>query len=138
MRQPTSLIRNGDGHKKCNWCGNWLAESEFSKSSSTLDKLSSRCRACLSGSRYGLTRNDLTRLLNECGWKCPICSRDIGFGTRGLHVDHDHSCCAGNKSCGRCLRGVTCGHCNKGLGYFRDDPDALLAAVKYLKKKRDA
>ncbi|AEO94441.1 HNH endonuclease [Mycobacterium phage Kahlid] len=134
MRQPTSLLRNCDGHKKCNRCGNWLAESEFSKSSSTLDRLSSRCRACLSGGRYDLTRNDIARLLDQCDWKCPICGGDIGFETRALHVDHDHSCCSGNKSCGRCLRGVICGHCNKGLGYFRDNPQALRAAIHYLER----
>ncbi|UJQ87139.1 endonuclease VII [Mycobacterium phage Vetrix] len=129
-----SLVRNELGQKKCNHCGNWLAESEFSKSTSTVDGWSSRCRACLSGGRYGLNRNNIARLLDACGWKCPICGDGIGFDTRGLHIDHDHSCCPGNKSCGRCLRGVICGHCNKGLGYFRDSPQSLRAAIYYLER----
>jgi hypothetical protein len=41
--------------------------------------------------------------------RCRICLRRSA--TR-LHVDHDHSCCPGRKSCGKCLRGLICGECN--------------------------
>ena len=37
---------------------------------------------------------------------------------RHLHTDHDHECCYGNKSCGKCLRGLLCSKCNIALGYL--------------------
>lgn len=40
-------------------------------------------------------------------------------------VDHGHET--------RQLRGLLCHHCNKGLGFFRDNPMLLIAAAKYLK-----
>lgn len=51
----------------------------------------------------------------------------------GQVVDHDHGCCASNtRTCGKCVRGWLCHPCNKGLGFFRDDPKRLQAAIDYL------
>lgn len=44
---------------------------------------------------------------------CEICKR----GFDNLHIDHDHSCCPGNYSCGKCLRGLLCPGCNSNLGW---------------------
>jgi hypothetical protein len=75
---------------------------------------------------------------------CDICRRDIltlevrrGSGRlrTALVVDHDHSCKnagCGAYSCGQCVRGFLCGHCNTGLGLFIDTPGALRAAADYL------
>lgn len=66
-----------------------------------------------------------------CRLGCLICKRT----DRKLHVDHDHACCAPNKArtCGKCVRGLICGPCNRGLGLFFDDPDALARAAQYLR-----
>lgn len=80
--------------------------------------------------RYGITREqyDAAQALG-----CSIC----GAMDRKLHIDHDHACCPssgghGQATCGRCVRGLICGPCNRGLGLFGDDPDALVRAARYL------
>lgn len=62
---------------------------------------------------------------------CGIC--DSPSGERNHHVDHDHECCLGEKSCGKCVRGVLCYPCNAGLGYFQDSTVLLQRAINYLK-----
>lgn len=79
---------------------------------------------------YGLDTNDYDRLLAEQGGSCAICDRPCASGRR-LAVDHDHACCP-TRSCGKCVRGLLCGTCNRSLGGFRDDPELLLRAVAYL------
>lgn len=73
---------------------------------------------------YSLTSEEFIELITS---PCSIC------GDRGrISVDHDHSCCPGEKSCGKCVRGPLCGLCNLGLGAFRDNTDRLMKAVEYL------
>ena len=47
-------------------------------------------------------------------------------------VDHDHKCCPGKGSCGKCIRGMLCQDCNVGLGYFRDSVSRFTSAIEYL------
>lgn len=72
--------------------------------------------------RYGLTLEGYEGMLLEQGGGCAICG--LPPGTRALHVDHDHR--TGE------VRGLLCNNCNQGLGRFRDEPDALVAAAMYL------
>lgn len=46
------------------------------------------------------------------------CANEGCQATDNLHIDHDHSCCPGNESCGKCVRGVLCGSCNVTLGWI--------------------
>lgn len=80
--------------------------------------------------RKGLTVHEFARLLAAQQNCCAICSGD--FGAHGPQVDHAHSCCPGLKSCGKCVRGLLCHHCNMGLGRFFDDPLRLHSAIRYL------
>jgi len=68
------------------------------------------------------------------GHHCAICKVDPDPG-RYLCVDHDHACCPGKKSCGKCLRGLLCTACNLAIGYLRDDPERLWSALEYLERK---
>jgi len=77
--------------------------------------------------RYGLTQKDFESLLESQGNRCAICQTDTE-PPRGWHVDHDHDTNA--------VRGILCGLCNKGLGHFRDDIDALSRAIEYLRAHR--
>lgn len=76
-------------------------------------------------SNYGLTVIQYDALVT--GASCRICG-----ATGKLHIDHDHRCCSGERSCGRCVRGMLCRACNHGLGNFKDSRAALLSAIAYL------
>ncbi len=127
--------RNSQGFKWCNPCSTWKAESEFGSSRAKPDGLNSSCKDCLRFMlvkiQYNLTRGQFLGLVDSQGGACAIC-REAPERVLSLHVDHDHSCCSGNKSCGVCVRGLLCGGCNSMLGMAQDSCDTLRAAVTYL------
>lgn len=63
--------------------------------------------------------------------RCWACGSESG---ERLHVDHDHACCTGQRSCGKCFRGMLCRRCNLALGLMRDDTDALRALIAYVER----
>jgi hypothetical protein len=72
--------------------------------------------------KYGLTPNAYAALAEKQDYACAIC------GDRGeLVVDHDHETDE--------VRGLLCHNCNVGLGHFKDNPQAMLAAASYLMRK---
>ena len=75
-------------------------------------------------------------MLAAQGGRCAVCGTDTPNGPGRWHVDHDHSCCPGKRSCGDCVRGLLCGKCNVGLGMFNDEPARLRAALDYLSGDR--
>lgn len=80
--------------------------------------------------RYGITLDTYQSILALQGGRCGLCS--TAPDDKPLHVDHDHRCCPGQRSCGACVRGLLCGGCNRALGRFRDDPNIVLRAHAYL------
>jgi hypothetical protein len=87
--------------------------------------------------KFGIEREDYERMLAEQDGGCAICGCGLEgerYGT--FPVDHDHACCPGQKSCGRCVRGLPCDDCNVGLGRFKDDPNRLRAAADYIEVHR--
>lgn len=78
--------------------------------------------------KYGLSSAEIAALIETQGGACALCRLPLGDA---FHVDHDHACCPGSKTCGECIRGVLCRRCNIGLGQFNDDPDLLAAAAAY-------
>lgn len=78
---------------------------------------------------YGISGETYAKLLAVQGGTC-ICGRPPG--DRRLAVDHDHSCCPGHTSCGRCVRGLLCWSCNKMLHHFHDDPELISRMADYL------
>ena len=71
-------------------------------------------------SAYGIPRREYDQLMRER--KCAICGN-----TERLRIDHCHVSLR--------VRGVLCDSCNKGLGFFKDDPRRLGAALRYLKRE---
>ena len=82
-------------------------------------------------SRYKMTHDDYDALLERQGGVCAICkSADPGRkGSVSFPVDHDHSCCPGIMSCGKCIRGLLCHSCNGKLGWMEKNLEAVLAYV---------
>ena len=85
------------------------------------------CRRCYSyHAKYNIPADVVATLKNV---SCGICEKDL----EAVFVDHDHSCCDTDSSCGKCVRGFLCQGCNLGLGAFRDRPELLEAAAAYLR-----
>ena len=78
---------------------------------------------------YGISADDYALLLREQNGVCAICHRPEETWSKGvkryLAVDHDHET--------KEVRGLLCGRCNPGLGYFQDDILRLEAAIRYLR-----
>jgi hypothetical protein len=85
--------------------------------------------------KHGISLEERDNLLKDQDYKCLICSESIQFETgRGSRtgssavVDHCHG--KGH------IRGILCGHCNTGLGSFRDNIQFLESAIEYLKNNQ--
>lgn len=52
-------------------------------------------------------------------------------------VDHDHSCCATEDTCGSCVRGILCRGCNVTLGNTKDSPETLRRLAGYIESYRE-
>lgn len=84
--------------------------------------------------KYGLSQADYNKLFEDQDYACAICGGDNDGKT--LVVDHDHSCCKGNKSCGECVRQLLCNSCNWMLGNAKDNIETLKKAAKYVESHR--
>lgn len=82
---------------------------------------------------YKLTPELYWKIYELQGGSCYICRRARGTGRKKLSVDHDHACCDGPTSCGKCVRGLLCTTDNRWLGHIRDELAAAERVVEYLK-----
>ena len=77
--------------------------------------------------KYGLSPQDYEELLDRQNNSCAICLNLFSGGPRARTapaVDHCHETGA--------IRGLLCQACNRGLGMFYDNREALLNAINYL------
>jgi hypothetical protein len=81
--------------------------------------------------KYKLTRDDYVNLEKSQNGVCKICGETEKYRKR-LSVDHDHSCCPGEGSCGNCIRGLLCSTCNMVLDQIKDDKVLLQKMIDYL------
>lgn len=75
---------------------------------------------------FGIDQAEVDRMFVEQNGACVICGNWLDQG-RNTHIDHNH---VSGK-----VRGLLCGLCNKGLGLFKDSPDLLELASKYLRDR---
>lgn len=78
--------------------------------------------------RFGITLDRYNAMMVEQDGCCYLCLDPLPE-QKDICVDHSHACCPGDRSCGRCVRGLACRWCNQGLGQFRDDPERLRRAA---------
>lgn len=82
--------------------------------------------------RFGVTIQQYEEMLEGQGGTCATC-KSVPESKR-FAVDHDHSCCSGQKTCGKCIRGLLCSNCNTALGLVKDSTDTLKKMIDYLKE----
>lgn len=128
------LVRDSQGNKFCTLGNHWEPPSKFLTDPKRADKLHTACNECTRQSRllaqYGISVETYRAMEIAQGDSCAVCR--IPSDGKAWHIDHDHACCSGEKSCGHCIRGLLCHNCNVGLGHFRDNVELLLAATNYL------
>lgn len=111
--------RRGRAPMRCESCrAAWNAKRRAAT------QLRSRCAA------KGITIEQYQAALASQGDKCAVCRSE--FGLKGPQIDHDHTCCPTQKSCGRCFRGLLCGGCNLGIGSMRENVITIQAAAEYV------
>lgn len=77
--------------------------------------------------RYGISQPDFDARLKAQDYVCLVCRE-----REPVVVDHDHACCPGTKTCGKCVRGLLCNRCNVLLGVIEEDVALLTKALNYL------
>lgn len=138
LREYISTTELDDqGRKQCSGCREWKPADQYHAHPRVKGGRQSRCMRCLRDNRlratYGITLAQYEAMVEEQGGGCAICGGTNGSG-RALHVDHDHGCCAGTKSCGACVRALLCDPCNRSIGLMREDAQRLEKAAAYLRR----
>jgi|SRR3990172_13266959 len=129
----------------CSKCKQDKPKTDFYSNQSRVTGLSHYCKSCTSArdkSYYnrnsvvikhkeiargaGITVDQYINLKATYGDSCNICGVTTNVNDIALAYDHNHTT---DK-----FRGFPCTNCNKGIGHFKDDPDLLRKAIKYLQR----
>lgn len=131
-----------DGHQsRCKECARRIARQHYAENTEHHKKLSKayiqerpelRKKIRLKY-MYNLEWEDYLAMFHAQGGTCYICNQEC-TKFPGLSVDHDHRCCPGDRSCGKCVRRLLCDACNNGLKFFRDNADRMRVAANYIEK----
>lgn len=91
---------------------------------------------------YGLTLKQFNAMIEAQQGVCACCGevpqetvRSNQTNTSGWSVDHDHACCPGKVSCGKCVRALLCDPCNRALGVINESPVKAAGLVSYILKQ---
>jgi hypothetical protein len=125
---PTTKNRLG----ACRPCtqGRTLAAYHAAKATDPARYLAHKLRS--RASKFGVNPEQQRHLFDAQGRVCRNagCGRAIDLAS--AHLDHDHSCCHGDRSCGHCIRGFTCPGCNYAAGFLMDSPAKARGLAAYL------
>lgn len=160
--EEIEAARSGRGPKECFMCKATLSPEMFGYDRGRPDGMNGRCIECNSANSradraarpavyearrkaeygknranyrrhqlsrvFGITLEQYESMLEKQGGLCAICRETETLVRRGraviLSVDHDHD--TGQ------VRALLCSSCNRGLGFFRDNPRLLTEAADYI------
>lgn len=77
----------------------------------------------------GVNQEQYEEMLKIQDERCAICNTHQSKKKLRLAADHCHTT--------KVFRGLLCGHCNTGIGLFKDNIKSLEAAIEYLKKHQN-
>ena len=86
--------------------------------------------------RYGKPLGWYAEQLTRQGGLCAICDASPESAKRAFAVDHDHKCCPGRQSCGKCVRGILCVRCNTTLASVEGTDGWIQRVYEYLELHR--
>jgi hypothetical protein len=109
---------------QCNYCENTDGTQAISVKARGGYLIPSYCKRCNNAYAHQISWRRYQSLTEQ---GCAICGSE-----KRLCIDHDHSCCAGKYSCGRCVRGLLCTPCNTFVG--RLDGATYKKALIYLER----
>ena len=105
------------------WCKACSKENKLEWISKNRDKV----RWNTLWTKYRLRKEDYLRMAKAQNNKCAACKvAEIEV------VDHNHMCCPGVKSCGKCVRALLCFKCNYIAGVLEKDSLILDRVREYL------
>lgn len=132
------------GQKRCPRCGE-TDLAQFSRNAGRYDGLQWACKKCMTAlnqtdrahlyrrlEHYNLSVDQFDEMWAEQAGKCALCGEPL----RGKFViDHNRFCCAGQVSCGECVRGIIHPKCNNLLGQAGDSIVRLEQGILYLRTR---
>src|SRR5437899_8270167 len=121
MKDHSEFSRRGLGYQA--WCKKCSSANKSEWIKDNRDKVKNNAL----WSKYRLRQEDYDQMLQRQSYKCSICSE-----VSPTEVDHNHSCCKGPKSCGKCVRSLLCKRCNILVGHLEINPILTQKALKYI------
>jgi hypothetical protein len=116
-----------DSNNQCVECNRILSKAQGRKRYKINPKYA---KNAILKSTYNINLDIYNEFLKNQNGLCAVCKKIDP--SRDLSVDHDHSCCIGAKSCGKCIRGLLCSNCNMALGAVSDNAETLKCLIEYL------
>jgi hypothetical protein len=134
--RPRTPLTYDDKGQVCKYCLRYLVFENFPATNHNPTGRRSKCYKCQSlWSAYRIRYSDFKSMFVDQGGACGACKKSVDESS--VYVDHDHSCCPGELTCGRCVRGLLCLSCNVTLGHSKDSIFRLKQLIIYLENHGD-
>lgn len=125
VKSVTLFSKRGAGYQA--WCKSCASSHNKTWHQDNQDAIRPRKRVSKRKYTYGLTEEQYQTMLEQQEGLCACCKE-----VPPTCVDHDHSCCSGRKTCGKCVRQLLCKKCNTFIGYIESNPGLISQAIAYL------